>query len=68
MTHPRALEVQMTRELTFEEADLLYEAERTGTLQQVAREMTGWVAPGTIKLQGHGWGDVKLVLVPHATA
>lgn len=56
----------MNRELTFEEADLLYEAERTGTLQQVAREMTGWVQPGTIKLQGHGWGEVKLVLVPQS--
>jgi len=54
----------MTRELTFEEADLLFEAERQGTLDHVAREMTGWAAPGTIKLQGHGWGEYKLVLVP----
>ena len=58
----------MTRELTFEEADLLAEAERTGTFETVARELTGWTQPGTIRMQGSGWGNLKLVLVPHATA
>lgn len=58
----------MTRELSFEEADQLAEAERLGTFEQVARELTGWSAPGTIRMQGRGWGELQLVLVPHATA
>jgi hypothetical protein len=58
----------MTRELTFEEADHLAEAERLGTFEQVARELTGWTEPGTIRMQGRGWVGLQLVLVPHATA
>ena len=58
----------MTRELSFEEADHLAEAERVGTFEQVARELTGWTEPGTIRMQGRGWGELQLVLVPHATA
>ena len=39
-----------------------------GTFEQVARELTGWTEPGTIRMQGRGWGELQLVLVPHASS
>jgi hypothetical protein len=42
----------------------IVQLEQADDFQQLARQITGWTQPGTIKMTGRGWGDLYLTLVP----